>query len=301
MGLHGVDVSSWQGGPGSWQGDAGAISWAGVKFTELSGAGPYTSPVAAADWAWLGARQVGRVAYLFGHPATPVAATVSLFLAAVTQTGLADGDMICLDHEVNDGVSPAAAAGWALSVLVALGQRTGRRPLLYTFPSFAAEGNCAGLGSFPLWLADPNHPAGQPAVPAPWHGWAIHQYAITGPIDQDTANYPSLAAMRGALGKLPATQPPTLLEDETMPILMDPGAGAVTPLAMPAGTKHLVLVTSSAAQVGVQFHNHGTTTFKLDWQPDGAQVVPVPAGVQAALLHRIDAGTADVSVACQAA
>jgi len=38
-------------------------------------------------------------------------------------------------------------------------------------------------------------------VPRPWRHWAIHQYDISGPIDRDVANYPSLAAMRRALGK----------------------------------------------------------------------------------------------------
>ena len=44
------------------------IQWAAVKFTELSAAGPYTDPDAAADWKALRAAGIGRVAYLFGSP-----------------------------------------------------------------------------------------------------------------------------------------------------------------------------------------------------------------------------------------
>ena len=69
MTLPGIDVaSSFQGAPGRWMPLAGKIEWAAVKFTELSAAGPYTDPDAAADWAALQAAGIGRVAYLFGHP-----------------------------------------------------------------------------------------------------------------------------------------------------------------------------------------------------------------------------------------
>jgi len=83
----------------------------------------------------------------------------------------------------------------------------GRPPLLYTYRSFATAGNCAGLAGYPLWISDPDHPAGHPQVPAPWKTWALHQYGISGAIDRDFAAFPSLAAMRAALGR-PAPAPP---------------------------------------------------------------------------------------------
>lgn len=296
--LHGVDVSSYQGNPGQWMGEAGQIDWAAVKLTELSAAGPYINPAAAADWAWLKSKGLGRVGYMFGHPSTPALAATDLFIATLHQLGFGDGDMIALDHEVSDGVAPTTAAHWALSVLEMLHTRLGRLPVLYTFRSFATGGFCAGLDRFPLWIADPDHPAGQPAVPGPWARWSVHQYDLSAPIDRDLAAWPSLAAMRATLGA--GTPPPVILEEETMPVLMKPGAGAITPLAIPGGTKHLVFSPETTAQVGVQFHNQGTTSINLDWQPQGSRIIAVPAGVQSARLHRIDAGTGDVSVSCQA-
>jgi hypothetical protein len=200
MSLAGVDVSSFQRLPRDWQAEAGAISWAAVKMTELSAAGPYENPDAAADWAWLKANGKGRVAYLFGHPSQGVTATVGLFASALGRVGLDDGDGICLDHEVSDGLGAAQVAAWGRAVLANLAHMYHRAPLLYTFLSFAGAGNCDGMGGYPLWIADPSSPAGHPRVPAPWKSWAIHQHAITGAIDRDTAVWQTLAGMRAALG-----------------------------------------------------------------------------------------------------
>ena len=115
--------------------------------------------------------------------------------------GLEDGDGVALDLEVTDGLRAAAVAAWGADVLALLERETSRPPLLYTFISFAEAGNCAGLGKYPLWLADPSSPPGKPRVPAPWKTWAIQQTGISGSIDRDLANFANLAAMRHALGK----------------------------------------------------------------------------------------------------
>jgi hypothetical protein len=98
-------------------------------------------------------------------------------------------------------VSPAAVAEWAADVLAALEVEFGREPLCYTFRNFAAEGNCAGLSKYPLWISDPSSPAGKPVVPAPWAKWAVHQHSTSGSLDRDVANYADLSAMRKALGE----------------------------------------------------------------------------------------------------
>lgn len=207
MTLPGVDVSAYQRTPGIWTVQAGAIMWAGVKISELSSAGPYTSPDAAADWAYLKAHGKGRIGYLFGHPATGPAATVSLFADELARLGLDDGDGIALDLEQADGKSAGQVAMWAADVMTQLEHVLGRTPMLYTFLSFAQGGNCAGLGRYPLWIADPSSPPGHPRVPAPWSGWAIHQHSITGSIDRDVAAWVTMAAMRGELGKKGTTVP----------------------------------------------------------------------------------------------
>lgn len=204
--LPGVDVASYQGPPGQWTGEAGNFSWAAVKFTELQPAAaapvPYVNPDAAADWAYLHEHKLGRMAYLFAHPSVSVAATVDLFASEARKLGLADEDAIAVDLEVTDGRGPAAVDAWSAELLAALEKRYDRKPVLYTYISFAEAGNCAHLAKYPLWISNPAQPAGKPQVPPPWKTWAIHQYSTTsGQIDRDVAGYPSIAAMAAALGK----------------------------------------------------------------------------------------------------
>ena len=82
-------------------------------------------------------------------------------------------------------------------------------------------------------------------------------------------------------------------------MLMKRGAGAITPVALPAGATKLVLTPESTAQVAVQTHDHGSVTVELDWQPPGGKVVDIPGGVQFVHLHRLDGGLDDVSVTWQ--
>ncbi len=200
--LRGVDVSSFQGRPAQWKGEAGRIAFAAVKITELEPNGTrYVNPDAAADWAFLHRRGKVRVAYLFGHPSVSPTETVSFFLHHVRRLGLHDDDAIALDIEVTDGRGPSAVDAWCATVTSELHRRTGRRPLVYTFLSFAQAGNCNRLGRYPLWIADPSSRAGHPRVPHPWRTWTLHQYNITGAIDRDIARFTSRAAMRAALGK----------------------------------------------------------------------------------------------------
>lgn len=204
--LRGVDVSSYEGPPADWKAGAGAIAWAAVKITELQPGGTrYVNPDAAADWAFLHGK--GRIGYLFGHPATDPAATAEFFARELRALGLDPGDGIALDLEVTDGKTAAEVSAWAHAVLGELGWRIERTPLVYTFESFAQAGNCAGLGRYPLWIADPSDPAGHPAVPPPWTRWTIQQTGITGSIDRDVAAFASLADMAAALGrKLPGVE-----------------------------------------------------------------------------------------------
>lgn len=203
--IKGVDVASWQGTPNQWTHDAGAqgIHWAGVKFTELSLHGGslslYENPDAKADWDYLRTQKLGRVAYLYAHPSTPVGATVNAFRAMVTKLGLLPGDGIAVDLEVTDGMSPAAVASWARELFAELAKVFGRRPILYTYESFIREGHCEGLEGYLLWIASITTP-GLPRVPAPFKDWFAQQYVITGQIDQDVAHFSSLAAMQAAMG-----------------------------------------------------------------------------------------------------
>lgn len=226
--LPGVDVASYQGTPSQWRGLAGSISWAAVKITELQPGGTrYVNPDAGADWSYLHRAGHGRIGYLFGHPSASASQTVSFFVGELRKLGLKDSDGVALDLETTDGRGPSAVSAWAADVLADLKRQLGRDPVVYTYISFAEDGNCAGLGRYPLWISDPSSSAGHPRVPAPWHNWAIHQYSITGQIDKDVARYPDLAAMAAALG---ASLTTSHREDQDVFIDLPPGSHIVVPV-----------------------------------------------------------------------
>src|ERR1700678_1824463 len=118
--IHGVDVSSFQMTPPVWQPWAGPIKWAAVKVTEVSVDNSqvilYQNPDAGDDWEYLASKKLGRVAYLFGHPAAPVKATWQAFAVALQDLGFTAADMIMIDHETTDGLGPAEVAAWAVAV-----------------------------------------------------------------------------------------------------------------------------------------------------------------------------------------
>jgi GH25 family lysozyme M1 (1,4-beta-N-acetylmuramidase) len=244
--IKGVDASSFQGPPADWKSDAGLIDWAGIKFTELGTDGSrYVNPDAAADWAFLHRQGKGRVAYMFGHPGISASASAALFTSECTALKLEDGDAVALDLEVTDGKSAAQVSQWARDVMGLLERDLHRVPIFYTFISFAQEGNCAGLGRYPLWIADPSSPAGSPRVPAPWKTWSVHQYKITGPIDRDVANFHDLTAFRHALGR--KKPPVTIREVET------DGHESLFELAAKHGTAPSTIIRHTALRDG-KFH-----------------------------------------------
>lgn len=286
MTLPGVDLASFQGQPATWQAHAGAIDWAAVKLTEYQpGGARYVNPDAAADWAWLGAHHLGRIAYLYARPSVLPSETVGLFASALEPMGLQPGDGIAVDLEETDGLPPAQVAAWGRAVCAALRATFGRPPVVYTYLDFALAGNCAGLGGYPLWISDPSSQAGHPRVPAPWTSWAAHQFEVTGAIDRDVAAWPSLAAMSAAIGK----PTPVLPEDSMM---LSKGAGAITPYAVPANCARVRLYCAGDATIGWKLVDAPETQIRLT--PAASWVFALPAGHHAVRLTRLDDGTADV-------
>ena len=113
-------------------------------------------------------------AYHFLEPDQPVAEQIDLFHRAA-------GDGLCdlrpvLDHETAPaGMTAAAIAHQAAVVAAGIQSRFAVAPLVYTYRSFISEGYCAGLGAFPLWIADYSAGVKEPGVPGVWHDWALWQ------------------------------------------------------------------------------------------------------------------------------
>lgn len=294
----GLDVSSFQ-GTFDWQAEKGAISYGFMKATEGN---TVTDPQFARNWQQAKAIGVVRGAYCFAHPSDGAASNAAHFLSVVRGQGLNAGDLLALDLEVSDGLAPARVAAFARNWCADVQKATGRTPIVYTFIDFAREGNCAGLGGQPLWIADPSSPAGHPTVPAPWTRWYFHQYA-TNIVDRDVFNGNTAALEEFANPQQAAPQ-----EDEVQSGSLSNGANVVTAISIPQGSAKTIgfacdngLQKLPAAQLRVavwhgrwEVHNpvvvdstKGQTVIKFS-KPDSTSAISV---------QRLDAG--DVNVGYQ--
>jgi hypothetical protein len=206
----------------------------------------------------------------------------------------ASGDADCLDIESGDA-TVAQAPGWVKRQLA----RGAHRPCLYTSVSnmdalvSALGGAGISRAEVRLWSAhygQGKHICGPSACGLTGHACDGTQWtdaALGRSLDESVllGDFFSLSA--------PAT---LLIVEESM--LLKTGAGALTPVAIPHGARHVRLLAQDTATVGVLFHDHGTTTLDLSWVA-GSQRLAVPQGVFAALVQRVDAGTGDVSLACE--
>ena len=147
-----------------WAAEKGRISFAFIKATEGTS---IIDPEFAANWQAAKALGIVRGAYHFGHPKNGAANDSRAFLATVRAHGLEPGDLLALDLETTDGLGPQQVAEYARNWCTDVHRATGHTPVVYTFLSFAEEGNCAGLGRNPLWIAEPSAPAAGRSCPTP--------------------------------------------------------------------------------------------------------------------------------------
>lgn len=181
--LSGPDVSNWQGSY-DWAAEKRRGSDFGIaKATEGTGFRDQQFP---RNWREMKRYGLVRGAYHFAQPSNSPIREAEHFVGYVKAHGLVDSDMLVLDLETADGRTPGQVAAFGRSWCERVLQITGHRPLVYTFLSFANAGNCAGLDRYPLWIADPSRPAGNPRVPSPWNDWTIHQHDQN-PIDRNVA------------------------------------------------------------------------------------------------------------------
>ena len=115
-------------------------------------------------------------------------------------------------------------------------QATGHTPIVYTFLSFAQQGNCAGLGHYPLWIAEPSAPAGRPVVPRPWLTWKFHQYGTTR-VGTNTVDVNVFNGDTAALKSSPTQHHPhPRRRADVQSGSLNNGASAVTAIAIPFGS-----------------------------------------------------------------
>jgi lysozyme len=215
--LHGADISAYQ---STTVPDGDFVI---IKATEGL---TYVSSKLSAQLA--DARKKGKLVgfYHFGHPKNDPVAECEHFHSVVASK-INDGDVVVLDHEVSDGMSAAHCATWAKQWLQHAELRLIRRPVVYTYLSFAKEGRCAGLGGYPLWIAHYTT-AGHPSVPAPWSTWTLHQYTDT-PTDKNV--FAGSVADWRALGR----SQPTPMEDDMIERELKPGLDSKTEFLLPPG------------------------------------------------------------------
>lgn len=172
---HGIDVSNWQ-GAFDWAPWKGQISFAAAKATEGTN---FADAEFAHNWAGMKSIGVHRFAYHFAHTDKSVFDQAAFFVDTVKAQGLHTGDNFILDLEVNDGQTPATVSAWGNEFCHEVHKRApGHRVLVYTYPYFAEQGNCADLGGYKLWIA--NYNVASPTVPAPWTDWTFWQYTDQG-------------------------------------------------------------------------------------------------------------------------
>jgi lysozyme len=191
-----IDISGWQkiDDPGAWMVAARAAGFHGIysKATEGNGnkSTAHSVRVAAARAAGLhaGAYHFGRPDATAGDPLREAA-----LFADVAGPWLPGDARPALDLELVDGKVPAKALNqWALSFLLETERLQGRRPILYTGPSFWRQrlGTTADLAGYGLWQAEyhnehrptePKHEQGPSRMDA-WPRWLLWQWTGNGTV-----------------------------------------------------------------------------------------------------------------------
>lgn len=237
----GVDVSNYS---GRYDWAAAKASIPGLAFgiyrlTQGLGSSGTVSPDPQAAWnhQQIAAQGLHRGAYHFLDPHLGGEAQAQYFVAEHAKLGTVPSDMFWLDNETA-GASPAETAACAVAFMAELDRLVPRNPRgVYTFISFAREGNCAGLEGYPLWLAYPA--ADAPSSPPPWHRWTFWQWGQRDGTDADAFNGTTSQLDDWIAGFAPRTGPYRHVA---------PGNRSLGQIAAARGTTpgHLLQVTAGA-------------------------------------------------------
>jgi lysozyme len=224
----GIDVSNFA-GDFDWSGTSG-LSFGICRASQGLGGSGTNSPDPFLAWNWprIKAKGLARGAYHFLDPDLSGADQASYFVDKVSAVGLETTDMLWLDNETA-GASAAGVAACARAFMAKLVSLRPHNPRgVYSFYDFIRSGNCAGLESYPLWLAI--YQSARPSAPAPWRAWTFWQSGGTGNHDDDV--FGGTAAELSAW--IRSFQPH--VEEEVQSGQLNTGAGALTVIAVPVGS-----------------------------------------------------------------
>lgn len=305
MTIFGIDASSAQGNV-NWAATDKVTAFGAEKVSEGAG---YVNPfwTAAKAFMTLRARTDGflAIAYLFLDAGSGTAAADWF----AQHAGNLDGFGIAVDLERAPNGSPTLAE--ARDCVARLRQHYPGRPIgIYAPHWYIGNGDI----SFADWLWASNYVTASGQSPAALYGHVSDsQWAAYGGEPVTLLQFTDAAVVPGAAGRvdasayrgtaaqlrqtiLPGTPHPVaaaLKGDQIM--LLNKGAGAMTPVAMPRGARALRFAAAGDAELRVEFHGHGAKEISLTWAAGSHRVV-APEGVHAARISRGDSGTGDVSV-----
>lgn len=202
----------------------------------------------------------------------------------------ATDDAEACDCEAGD-LAVGQVPGWVRRQL----RRGVRRPAVYAsasvMPSVLTQLSAAGISrsQVRLWSA---HYAGKhicaPSVcgypAADGTQWRDNAPGLNGSqIDESLLHASFFGRVRAA----------HLLPEESM--LLNKGAGARTPMALPDGTVKVRFFASQPATITVDLRKQGVANPTLELQYASAHTVQIPAGIHAIVVHRVDSTEHDVS------
>ena len=297
----GIDVSNFA-GEFDWAATSG-LSFGICRASQGLGASGTNSPDPFLAWNWprIKAEGLARGAYHFLDPSLDGAAQASYFVETLGQIGLLTTDMLWLDNETA-GSSPAAVAACARDFMAKLVSLRPHNPRgVYSFWDFITSGNCAGLGSYPLWLAI--YQSAEPAAPAPWTAWTLWQSGETGNHDNDEFNGTPAELTRW----ISSFQPNAEVEVQSGEL--NNGANAVTVIAVPHGTGTNIVfgcdnglqgLPPAVLRVAIHDQNgwHITNNVAVDSaKGQNGVIFPNPASTGVISVRRQDAGQAVVGYA----
>ncbi|MGW2795194.1 GH25 family lysozyme [Streptomyces sp. NPDC001251] len=180
--IQGIDVSSYQNETYSTTGRDFVI----VKATEGTS---YINPKQNRQAAT--ARTAGLVLgfYHFLHPGN-ITAQAAYF---VEKCASIEGDLLVCDWESVEGGAGATNAEKDAFLRAVKRLRPYHRVGLYCNRDYWLNRDTTSFAQDFLWIADPDHAAGRPAIKA---NWTIHQYSESGGQDRNVAQFATRADMK---------------------------------------------------------------------------------------------------------